>query len=218
MAYREPLLAAVPGIELGHGNDSDIARLHFPGSGLFLVRLDATVLDPAARGTPAGPGSWVWRIAVPDRDIPGDGEPYPPAPTIVLASGDGSVALDVGSGCFVGTCGDIGATSPPRTLPTLDTLEGAPLTVRLSDHSGMAEWVVDATPIGGTNDQTIVLSTGTSDPPLTTITFAAPGAGRWVILVHVQFDRERGAYDGYGRLILRPADAAGTGDVRSRSG
>jgi hypothetical protein len=205
MAYPEPVRPAGAGTELGSGSDSDAASIRFPASGLFLVRLDAAIIDPPET-LESTAGSWVWRIAVPDRDIPGDGDPYPPAPTIMLASADQSVSLDVGSGCFVGTCGDIGATSPPRTLPTLDTLAGVPLAVRLSDGSGIAGWTVDATTIGGTDEQTLVLATGTSDPPTTSVTFAAPGAGRWVILVHVRFDRERGAYDGYARLILGPAD------------
>ena len=207
-AYPEPIVAGAQGSELASGSGDRGATLRLPSSGLFLVRLDATIAGPGPSDAPPVGGSWVWRIAVPDRDIPPDGDPYPPAPAILLSSGDQSVALDAGSGCFVGTCGDIGATSPPRTLPTLDTLAGAPLTVRLSDVSGIAEWVIDATPIAATDEQPVTLSTGAGDPPRSTMTFAAPADGRWVILVHVRFDRERGSYDGYGRLILHSPDTA----------
>ncbi len=191
-------------IELGSGDSADRATIRMPTSGLYLVRLDGVISDPAGGGAPDTTGSWVWRIAVPDRDVPGGGDPYPPVPAIILASGDQSIALDPGSGCFVGTCGDIGATSPPRTLPTLHTIAATAMTVTLSDVSGISAWSADATPVGAADDQTILLGSGTAVPAARTLMFAAPPAGRWVILVHVRFDRDRGSADGYGRLILGP--------------
>ena len=209
-AWRVTATPQTPGssatvLDLGSGVDAATIRVELPVTGLFLVRLDGTLSDPATPDSPVN-GSWAWLIAVPDRQMSDDG---PPPPAILLASGEQVVPLDQGSGCFVGTCGDIGATSPPRTLPTISTLAGAPLTVRLSDDSGIDAWIVDATPVGGTDDQTVVLATGSGDPPHTAITFAAPAGGRWVILVHVRFDRERGSFDGYGRLILEPTDEVG---------
>ncbi len=143
-AVREPLLDPGAIEELGAGDSADSARFRLPSTGLYLVRLDGTLVDPGT-ADPGVAGSWVWRIAVPDRDLPAGGDPYPPMPTVQMASGDRSVELDQGSGCFVGTCGDIGATSPPQTLPTIRTLAGAPLTVRLSDASGIAAWSAEAT-------------------------------------------------------------------------
>ena len=77
------------------------------------------------------------------------------------------------------------------------------MNVRLSDGSGISAWIADATPVGasGRCDDSARLRHPPM-PPLSTLTFAAPPTGRWVILVHVRFDRDRGATDGYGRLIL----------------
>ncbi len=201
-ASREPSATSGATGELGTGENDSSATIQLPASGLYLVRLDGTIEDPMAPADPGTAGSWVWRIGVPDRDVPGDGDPYPPMPAIVLTSGDRSVELDPGSACFIGTCGDIGATSPPQTLPTIRTLDGAPLIARLSDGSGIAAWSADATPVGATDDETVPLGFGADEPPAHSAMFAAPSEGRWVILVHVRFDRARGAADGYGRLIL----------------
>ncbi len=196
--------SGVGGTVLDLGNGNGIATVHLPMTGLFLLRLDATVSEPTVPGDAGTLGSWVWRIGVPDRDIPAGGDPYPPAPSIMLVAADQAVGLDPGSGCYVGTCGDIGATAPPRTLPTIHTIAGAPLAVHLSDVSGIADWSAEATPIGGTSGQTVQLGHAAVGPPLDKVTFAAPAEGRWVILVHVRFDRDRGSFDGYGRLIVGP--------------
>ncbi|MCY7417440.1 MAG: hypothetical protein LH650_02910 [Chloroflexi bacterium] len=201
---QEPILDAAAATELASGSSSDRAVVRLPTTGLFLVRLGATIVDPESTGSTGTSGSWVWRIAVPDRDVPGDGDPYPPVPAIVLTSGDQSVVLDQGSGCFVGTCGDIGATAPPRTLPTIRTVPGTPLTVRLTDASGMVGWTVDATPVDSAEGDTLSLYTATSQPAVDSLTFVAPTEGRWVILVRVVFERDRGSFDGYGRLVLTP--------------
>jgi hypothetical protein len=201
---QEPVLPGAVPIDLGDGQGTATVRL--PAAGLFLLRLDARIGGPAAPGGPGADGSWLWRIAVPDRDLPGGGDPYPPVPAIMLVAADDAVALDPGSGCFVGTCGDIGATAPPRTLPTIRTRAGAPLSVHLADLSNITEWTAQATPIGGTDDQTVQLGSGLGGTSPGWTTFAAPAAGRWVILVHVRFDRGRGSFDGYGRLILGPPD------------
>ena len=203
-AIREPSLDPATAEELGAGESDTSAVVRLPASGLFLVRLDATLVDPSSATDPGTTGAWVWRIGVPDRDVPTGGDPYPPMPAIQLISADRSVDLDPGSGCFVGTCGDIGATSPPGTLPTIHTIPGTALSARLSDGSGIAAWSVDATPVGAAEDATVLLGAGEPAQAAHTVTFAAPSPGRWVILVHIRFDRHRGAADGYARLILGP--------------
>ncbi len=203
-AFREPIMAGAEPDDLGSGVGHPV--LHLPTTGLFLVRLDASLTDPTAPGRTTVASSWVWRIAVPDRDVPDGGDPYPPAPSLLLTSADDRIELDQGSGCFVGTCGDIGATAPPRTLPTIRTRPGAPLVLRLGDGSGMVAWTAEATTIAGMGARTVSLGAGTGDGAMTQGTFAAPGEGGWVILVHVTFDRDRGSFDGYGRLILGSGD------------
>jgi len=68
--------------------------------------------------------------------------------------------------------------------------------------SGLFLVRLDATPIGATDDHTISLGSGSGATSTNQLWFSAPPRGRWVILVHVRFDRDRGTADGYGRLIL----------------
>jgi hypothetical protein len=201
-AFAEPALDAGSPLALGHGKGS--AYVQMAATGLFLVRLDATVAPFKGRPEDGLPvkGSWWWRIAVPDRELrTGDGGV--PPPRIRLRSGDRVRSLDPGSGCWIGTCGDIGAIPPPRTLPTIRTLPGAPLTVTLSDNSGIIEWYVDATPLGGQASDAIDLGHAEGVPSTTRVTVPAPARGSWVISVFVRFDQQRGDFTGYGRLILR---------------
>ena len=123
-ATREPLDGTRTAASLPTILGRPIVRM--PASGVFLIRFDGTVTQTG--GVPGvTAGSWSWRIAVPDRDVPSNGDPYPPVPAIVLRSADHAIEMDQGSGCFVGTCGDIGATPPPGTLPTIRAMAGVPL-------------------------------------------------------------------------------------------
>ena len=74
----------------------------------------------------------------------------------------------------------------------------------------MVGWSVSATPVGGTDGDRVLLGAGDRAAALSRVTVPAPPEGRWVLLVHVRFDRDRGAFDGYGRLILAAADPAGS--------
>ena len=165
-------------------------------SGLFLVRLDGTIRPDRD----AIEGSWWWRIAVPDRTLP-DGETGPPPPTLRLGSGDQVVDLEQGSGCFLGTCGDIGGISPPELLPTVTTIERAPLSVTLGDGSGVVGWSVVISSIGQDDADEVVLGQA-RDTWTTTAWVSAPTKGDWLVTTSVTFDRDRGAFDGYGRLIV----------------
>ncbi|MFN8519017.1 MAG: hypothetical protein U0667_06425 [Chloroflexota bacterium] len=197
MALAEPDLDPAQATDLGTGEGD--ASLVLSDTGMFLLRVDATVRPDGD----AVEGTWWWRVAVPDRERPED-EYGPPVPAIGLASGDDTQTLEQGSSCYVGTCGDIGRVSPPDLLPTVRTTEGAPLEVSLADGSGMASWSVSATPVGGADSDAVVL--GRSDRATTTRAWVlSPAEGDWVVTVSVEFDRERGSADGYGRLVVGPA-------------
>jgi hypothetical protein len=194
VAIAEPALDPGNAVELGQGDGDATFRL--ATSGLLLVRVDGTVRPDGD----ALEGSWWWRIAVPDRDLPEE-ETGPPPPAIVVASGADVASLEQGSGCHLGTCGDIGRVSPPDLLPTVRTIPRAPLAVSLSDGSAMVAWSVSATPVEGSGSEGILL--GQADgTPMTQAWVPAPGTGEWVIAVSVTFDRERGRFDGYGRLVV----------------
>ena len=164
----------------------------------MLIRVDGTIRPDGD----ALDGSWWWRVAVPDRVLP-DEETGPPPPTLWLGSGDDVVELEQGSGCFLGTCGDIGRVSPPDLLPTVRTIPGAPLSITLADGSGVVRWSVSATPVGGGEADEVVLGQA-PDVWTTQAWVTAPDPGEYVIAVSVTFDRERGSFDGYGRLIVEP--------------
>lgn len=197
VAVAEPALDPASAVELGQGDGE--ATFELSTSGLFLVRVDGIIRPDGG----AVEGSWWWRIAVPDRDLPED-ETGPPPPAIVLASGDDVASLEQGSGCHLGTCGDIGRVSPPDLLPTVRTITQAPLAISLSDGSAMVGWSISATPLDGGEADGILLGHA-GDTQMTQGWVPAPGIGDWVIAVSVTFDRERGRFDGYGRLIVEPA-------------
>jgi hypothetical protein len=202
VAFAEPALDAGSPLALGHGSES--ASVTMDATGLFLVRLDAMVAPNKGRpevGLPVE-GSWWWRIAVPDRELQQGAGGVPP-PRIRLRSGDRVRSLDPGSGCWIGTCGDIGAIPPPQTLPTIRTLPRAPLTVTLSDGSGVTGWYIDATPVGGKESDAVDLGHADGVQSTTEVIVPAPAEGTWVISVFVTFDQRRGDFTGYGRLILR---------------
>ena len=197
VAIAEPTLDPGGAVELGRGDGE--ATFELPASGLFLVRVAGTVRPDGD----ALEGSWWWRIAVPDRDLPEE-ETGPPPPAIVVASGADVASLEQGSGCHLGTCGDIGRVSPPDLLPTVRTIPQAPLAVSLSDGSDMVGWSISVTPVEGRDADGILLGQAGSSP-MTQAWVPAPGAGEWVIAVSVTFDRERGRFDGYGKLVVEPA-------------
>lgn len=197
VALAAPSFDPAAPVALGSGDGE--AVLELGTTGLFLVRVAGTVRPD---GT-AIVGSWWWQVAVPDRDLPDEGS-GPPPPAILLVSGAADAALEQGSGCYLGTCGDIGRVSPPDRLPTVRTIPGAPLSISLEDGSAMTRWWVSARRTDDAEADEVVLGQA-EDTSTTRAWVVAPGAGEWVISVSVGFDRERGHFDGYGRLIVAPS-------------
>jgi hypothetical protein len=110
--------------------------------------------------------------------------------------------LEQGSGCFLGTCGDIGRISPPDLLPAVTTIEHAPLSVTLEDGSGVVGWSVVVSPVGQGDAGELLL--GQAQGTWTSSAWVeAPPRGDWLVATSVTFDRERGTFDGYGRLIVQ---------------
>jgi len=192
--YPEPDVDAPTTFQLTDADGDAAVSLQEPG--IYLVRMDGTIRPDGD----ALEGTWWWRVAVPYRDFPPE-EHGPPPPAIRLASGDRVVSLEQGSGCFLGTCGDIGGISPPDLLPTVTTIEHAPLSVTLEDGSGVVGWSVSVSPVGQDGGDGMVLGhahqTWTSEAWV-----EAPPAGDWLVTTSVTFDRERGSFDGYGRLVV----------------
>lgn len=196
-AIREPVDGA-SSEQLGSGDGDAVVMLTDPG--LFLIRLDGTIRPDGG----ALEGTWWWRVAVPDRTLP-EGETGPPPPGLRLGSADDVVVLEQGSGCYLGTCGDIGGISPPEQLPTLRSMAGAPLSLTLGDGSALVGWSLSVSPVDGTAGERLLgqLQQGWA----TEGWVPAPTPGDWLVVVSVTFDRERGHMDGYGRLIVEAADS-----------
>ncbi len=194
-----------PDGEIDLGTGSGPARATLDQTGMFLLHLDATV-HPTDGADPVT-GTWAWRVAVPDRDLP-DGEDTVPPPRLQLASGDQRADLEPGSGCFLGTCGDIGGVPPVDELPTIRTIAGAPIALQLGDSSAFTSWSVEATPADDPDAEPGLVIRSDEGVPATRIMFAAPGVGAWRVLVNVTFDRDRGSFDGYGRLVLSAGEPA----------
>ena len=106
----------------------------------------------------------------------------------------------LGAGCFIGTCSDIGAPPTADGLPVLRVgAEASPLTLGLSDGSGIAAWNLTATPATGGIGRPLAAGVA-AGPGQPLVTFDAPGSGRWLLEADVTFDLERGAYAAYAVL------------------
>jgi hypothetical protein len=102
--------------------------------------------------------------------------------------------MDIGTTCWMGTCGDVGQPTPDDQLPVLGmTMAGAPLFVELSDHSGLATWRVTARRAGAPGAATVVLTEDRLGATRVRIVSPGPPPGDWVVEAQVGFDLERGA-------------------------
>ena len=199
----ESLPSAVLGGEVASG--IELASVEGPPTGVWLVRLDASLVqrDVSFENIFAA-GSWVWRVSVPDRDVPNHSdEPFPPVPAVLLSAGSNLVQMELGSGCYVGTCGDIGFLPPDGDLPRLDVERGASLMLTLGDGSGLAGWIVSARPTGASDDQFQLLARDELGVSRPVALVGAPGPGRWVLEATLTYDLERGSYDAYARVRIR---------------
>lgn len=179
------------------------ASVPAPPTGAWVIRLDAS-LDDADQPFRAPPvrGSWIWLVVVPDRDVPQD-DPNPPVPQVVLATGTTGVAMELGSGCYLGTCGDIGHPSPDELLPDLSVVPAARMRLALSDGSGLGAWSVAVRRVGAPDDAAVPVVSDALGVSRPLVQFSAPGVGSWVVAAQVSFDLERGGFAAFARLEVR---------------
>jgi len=163
-----------------------------PAPGDWLL---TAVLVAGAGGTS---GTWAWHLVIPDRSLPA----AMPAPDLVLFGGGETVVTERGSGCYLGTCGDIGQVPPAETLPLvrLDRPD-EPVALTLSDGSSIASVHVTATLLGV--DEAAPVTVLSVDRLATSVVLVpSPGAGRWLLDVTVQFSDGRGDQTGYARVSV----------------
>jgi hypothetical protein len=203
-AVPEPLADVAQAVDLGGGVASgvELASVRGPATGVWLVRLDASLVQREVSFEDIfAAGSWVWRVSVPDRDAPDNSdEPYPPVPQVLLSAGSNVIPMELGSGCYVGTCGDIAFLPPDGDLPRIDVERGAPVMLSLGDGSGLAGWIVSARSVGGSDEEFELLAQDALGVSRPVALVGSPGRGRWVLEATVTFDLERGSYDAYARV------------------
>jgi hypothetical protein len=183
----------------------ELATVEVPPTGVWLVRLDASLVQrEVSFENIFASGSWVWRVSVPDRDAPANSDqPYPPVPAVLLAAGTNVIQMELGSGCYVGTCGDIGFLPPDADLPRIDVERGASMVLSLGDGSGLSGWIVSTRPVGGPSDDFELLARDDLGVSRPVALIGSPGPGRWVLEATLSFDLERGSYDAYARVRTR---------------
>jgi hypothetical protein len=142
----------------------------------------------------AGSSRHAWLVEVPERVGDHDTlfEIVPPG--IELGSEAGWVTGAAGNGCYAYLCSDNGAAPIPPEVVPLRVRVGETLDVRTADGSGLAGWSGRLEPETETAGRPTKASTSFSDPAAVMSLFGLePTApGEWVLLLRVDFDRERG--------------------------
>lgn len=173
---------------------TDYIGLVGPKAGDWLLRMDARIA-----GSPAV--SYHWRLAVPERDMPANGELEVPAPKLLIEAGRQSVAAEMGGGCYVYTCGDVGGLTPARLLPRVAADEGR-ITVKLSDGSGFVEWRASGWPVDGKPHDSRSFGRGKAPEGIHQQTVSLP-RGDWYLKVELAYDLERGHGTYFARVTVK---------------
>jgi hypothetical protein len=153
-----------------------------------------TTLLVAELTTSSGSRQVAWLLLVPDREPP-EGDLYDiPAPGIVVSSAGSSRTGRAANGCYAFLCVDVGHAPPTAVLPSLPARVDEPLQVRLSDGSAMVGWSGRLSPLDMPRRPTLDASAGPGGPDdvMQLSGLAVPAAGRWLLDLEVEFDRERG--------------------------
>lgn len=138
---------------------------------------------------------WAWLVEVPDREPPADGILDIPAPDVVVFSTAGELAGRLGSGCYLYLCVEGGPPPPPGTLGALAAAPGEVLRMRLSDGSLAVAWKARLTPLDGTpgrSSEARAVLTDTPEATLELVGLQQTTAGRWLLDLEVELDRDRG--------------------------
>jgi hypothetical protein len=157
-------------------------------------REPGTALLVAELTTSGGPRQVAWLLLVPDREPPADGLYDIPAPGIIVSSASGSRSGRTGNGCYAFLCVDVGHAPPTAELPVLPAKAGEVLRVGLSDGSAIVGWAGRLTPLEMPGRRPLGASAGPGSPDdvMELSGLAVPAAGRWLLDLEVEFDRERG--------------------------
>lgn len=177
----------------GPEDRADYIGLVGPDAGEWLLRLDADIVDSAA-------ATYHWRLVVPERDLPPSGELEVPAPDLLVDAGRRTVSAEMGGGCYVYSCGDIGGLTPAHRLPRIRPDEGT-LAMRLSDGSAFVGWRVTGWPANGSPRDSRSLGRGKAARGTLQERLSLP-RGDWYTKIDIEFDLERGALSYFLRVTV----------------
>jgi hypothetical protein len=158
------------------------------GVGQHLIVADVTSMSGVA-------SQYAWLVDVPDQQPPAGGLYDIPAPDIVLIASGGSTSGRTGSGCYAYLCVDVGHPPPAETLPVLTAKVGELITAQAADGSALTAWSgrlssLDDPARDDTRAKAVLA--GPLENVVSLSGLEAPAAGRWLLDLEVEFDRERG--------------------------
>jgi hypothetical protein len=136
-----------------------------------------------------------WLVDVPDQEPPEDGLYDIPAPEIVVTASGGSSSGRSGSGCYAYLCVDVGNPPPVEDLPVLAVRPGEPLAARPDDGSALVSWKGRLSSLDDPSRVPVRTGAALQEPLQNVVNLAGlepPAAGRWLLDLEVEFDRERG--------------------------
>ena len=192
---REPTGGGTIVLSEGPGPEdrTDYIDLVGPEAGEWLLHLEARIVDSAA-------ASYHWRLLVPERDMPLSGELEVPAPDLLIDVGRRSVPAEMGGGCYVYSCGDIGGLTPADRLPRIRTDQGV-IVMRLSDRSPFLGWHVTGWPVDGSRHESRSFGRGkAAEGTLEERVSLSPGD--WYTKIDLKFDLERGDLNYFLRVTV----------------
>jgi hypothetical protein len=158
------------------------------GIGQHLIVADVTSVSGVA-------SQYAWLVDVPDQQPPADGLYDIPAPDIVLMASGGSTSGRTGSGCYAYLCVDVGHPPPVETLPVLAVRAGELLMAQAADGSALAAWAGRLSSLEDPAQDDIRAKAVLAGPLENAVSLSGlepPAAGRWLLDLEVEFDRERG--------------------------
>lgn len=147
--------------------------------------------------TTAGHGDsrHAWLVSVPDRAWSEDVLFEITPPEIRLVSDADEMVGIPGNGCYAYLCSDIGGVPLPPTKEPLQVAIGETLSVRTGDGSALAGWSGRLKRLDDSTGK-LTEASGASTEGMESMVLLpgleASSAGRWLLEVRVDFDRERG--------------------------
>jgi hypothetical protein len=176
------------------GDPPDRLTFAGPGAGDWLL-VATLVLGDGTSGT------WFWHLLVPNLGAPPSGVvPLRHPDLIVTDTPDNGFTFPVAqSGCYVGTCDDIGSPPGARHLPLVHAAVDDPMVLSLSDGSGFDAWSAFVRPVDeGRPERPSVAASS----PIGWSLLPIQESGDYIVTIGVTFDHGRGSQTWLFRAVI----------------